>query len=140
MLDLLLGRGRRLTACATDDAHFVLNTRDRGAGWTMVKSETLDPDALLAALKAGDYYSSTGPVIHDLVVEPGRRLHVRCSPANRVFLLGGPARYQAIGEQGITEAEFDLSSWGQPYARVVVRDDAGRKAWTNPIWFDHRSA
>ena len=136
MLDVMLARGKRLTACATDDAHFVLNTRDRAAGWVMVKSETLDPDALLAALKTGDYYSSTGPVIHDLVVEPGERLHVRCSPANRIFLLGGPAKYRMVGEQGITEAEFDLRDWPSPYARVLVRDDAGRKAWTNPIWFD----
>ena len=124
-----------LTACATDDAHFVPNTHDRTAGWVMVKSETGDPDALLAALKAGDYYSSSGPEIYDLAVEPGERLFLRCSPANRVFLIGGPAKYQTIGEQGITEAEFDLSSWTSPYARVLVRDDAGRKAWTNPIWF-----
>jgi hypothetical protein len=136
MLDLLIAQGQRLTACATDDAHFVLNTRDRESGWVMVKSETCDPDALVTALKAGGYYSSTGPVIHDLVIEPGERLHIRCSPANRVFLLGGPARYQMVGEQGIAEAEFDLSGWEVPYARVVVRDDAGRKAWTNPIWFD----
>lgn len=139
MLDLALARGQRLTACATDDAHFVPNTHDRAAGWVMVKSETLDPDALLAALKAGDYYSSTGPVIHDLRIEPGKRLCVRCSPAERVFLLGANARYQAIGEQGITEAEFDLSAWESPYARVLVRNAAGKKAWTNPIWFDEGS-
>jgi hypothetical protein len=137
MLDLMLARGQRLTACATDDAHFVPNTHDRAAGWVMVKSETLDPDALLAALKAGDYYSSTGPVIHDLCVEPGTRLCVRCSPAERVFLLGAGAKYKAIGEQGITEAEFDLSAWKSPYARVLVRDAAGKKAWTNPIWLEH---
>ncbi len=136
MLDLALGRGQRLTACATDDAHFVLGTRDRAAGWVMVKSETLEPDALIAALKAGHYYSSSGPEIHALDVVPGRCLSLRCSPANRVFLLGGPAKYTMLGEQGITEAEFDLSDWNQPYARVLVRDDAGRKAWTNPIWFE----
>jgi predicted metal-dependent phosphoesterase TrpH len=136
MLDLLLARGRRLTACATDDAHFERNSRDRAAGWTMVKSETLDPDALLAALKAGDYYSSTGPVIHDLRVEPGQRLHIRCSPASRIFLLGGPAQYRVAAEQGVTEAEFDLSEWPSPYLRVVVRDAAGHRAWTNPLWFD----
>jgi hypothetical protein len=136
MLNLLLAQGKRLTACATDDAHFVLNTRDRASGWVMVKSETLDPDALLAALKVGDYYSSSGPKIHDLVIEPGERLLLHCSPANRVFLIGGPAKYEMLGEQGITEAEFDLSSWTSPYARVLVRDDAGRKAWTNPFWFE----
>ena len=136
MLDLFLARGSRLTACATDDAHFVLNTRDRESGWVMVKSATLDPGSLLTALKAGDYYSSSGLEIHELVVEPGRQLHLRCSPANRVFLIGGPAKYQTIGEQGITEAVFDLSAWTSPYARVVVRDNNGRKAWTNPLWFD----
>jgi hypothetical protein len=134
MLDVLLARGRRLYACATDDAHFVPNSRDREAGWVMVKSETLDPDALVTALKAGDYYSSTGPVIHDLTIEPGKRLWLRCSPANRVFLLGGPATYIALGEQGVTEAEFDLSAWRSPYLRVLVRDEEERKAWTNPVW------
>lgn len=136
MLDLALARGQRVTACATDDAHFVLNSHDRAAGWVMVKSERLEPDALVEALKTGDYYSSTGPVIHDLTVEPGERLMVRCSPAQRVFLLGANARYRAIGEQGMTEAEFDLSDWASPYARVLVRDAAGKKAWTNPVWFD----
>lgn len=134
MLDLVLARGQRVTACATDDAHFVPNTHDRATGWVMVKSETLDPDALLAALKAGDYYSSTGPAIHDLCLEPGKRLIVRCSPAERVFLLGAGAKYRAVGERGITEAEFDLSDWRSPYLRVLVRDAAGRKAWSNPIW------
>jgi hypothetical protein len=125
MLDVLLARGRRLTACATHDAHFVHNTRDREAGWVMVKSETLDPEAPVATLKAGDYYSSTGPVIHDLVIEPGKRLWLRCSPANHIFVLGGPATYTVVGEQGVTETEFDLSEWQSPYARVLVRDGEG---------------
>ena len=63
-------------------------------------------------------------------------MRLRCSPANRIFFIGGPAKYKTMGEQGITEAEFDLSDWDSPYARVLVRDDAGRKAWTNPIWFE----
>jgi hypothetical protein len=136
MLDLMLARGKRVFACATDDAHFILNTRDRLAGWVMVKSEELTPEAILAALKRGDFYSSTGPVIHDLVVVPGERLWVNCSPANRIFLIGGPAEYTVLGEQGVTEAEFDLRTWRRNFARLVVRDDAARKAWTNAIWFD----
>lgn len=136
MLDLVLEQGMRVTACATDDAHFVPNTHDRAAGWVMVKSETLDPDALLGALKSGDYYSSTGPVIHDMQVEPGKTITVHCSPAERVFLIGARAKYQAVGEQGATEAAFDLSDWPSPWARVVVRDAAGKKAWTNPVWLN----
>ena len=136
MLDLMLARGRRIFGCATDDAHFILDTRERLVGWVMVRAEDLEPDALLAALKRGDFYSSTGPTIVDLVVEVGERLWVSCSPANRIFVIGGPAEYLMVGEQGVTEAEFDLRGWRRNYARVLVRDDAGRKAWLNPIWFD----
>ena len=135
MWDLMLARGMRFSACATDDAHFLLNTRDRGAGWAMVKSEANTPESILAALKAGAYYSSSGPEIHDIAIE-GNSVHVRCSPANRIFLIGGPAKYRQVGEQGITEATFSLDNWKSPFFRIVVRDDHGKKAWSNPIWLD----
>lgn len=135
LLDLTLSRGRRIHACATDDSHFVLNTRERLSGWVMVKSVSNASTALLTALKAGDYYSSSGPAIYDLRVADGV-LEVSCSPAERVFIIGGPAQYASVGEQGITEAVFDLSRWPAPWVRVVVRDTVGRKAWTNAIWLD----
>lgn len=134
MFDYALARGKRLFACATDDAHFMPNSRERLAGWVMVKSETLEPASLLAALKAGDFYSSTGPQIVDMRLE-SNRLYVRCSPADRVFAIGIPTEYKSVGEQGITEAEIDLAGWRSPYVRVLVRDAFGRKAWSNPIWF-----
>ncbi len=136
MWDLALARGKRLFACATDDAHFLPNSRERLAGWVKVKSETLSPEALLGALKAGDFYSSTGPDILDMEVVPGEKLTVRCSPANRVFILGHPPEYASVGEQGLTEAEFSLKAWHSPYLRVLVRDDSQRKAWSNPVWFE----
>jgi hypothetical protein len=134
MLDMMLARGKRFFACAADDAHFVPNSRERLAGGVMVKSETLSPEALLAALKAGDFYSSTGPQIIDMQLE-GQRLSVRCSPADRIFALGIPTEYKSVGEQGITQAEFDLTGWRSPYVRVLVRDVFGRKAWSNPQFF-----
>jgi len=133
LFDLALARGRRLHACATDDSHFVLNTRERLAGWVMVKSALNTPAAILAALKAGDFYASSGPTIFDLTVIEGI-LRISCSPAERIFVIGGPATYASVGEQGITEATFDLRHWPGPYVRVLVRDLAGRKAWSNPIW------
>ncbi len=136
MLDYMLARGRRLNICATDDAHFVLHSRERLMGWVMVKSEALEPDALLNALKAGDFYSSTGPRIVDVEIEPYKRMYVRCTPADRVFVLGVPTEYKSVGGQGVLEAEFDLTGWRSPYGRILVRDEFGRKAWSNPIWFD----
>ncbi len=134
MIDYMLARGRHLNICATDDAHFVPNSHERLIGSVMVKSEELSPEALLAALKAGDFYSTTGPLITHVEVEPGKRLSLRCTPANRVFIMGVPTEYKSIAEQGITQAEFSLENWRSDYVRILVRDDAQRKAWSNPIW------
>ncbi|MEN9239165.1 MAG: CehA/McbA family metallohydrolase, partial [Thermostichales cyanobacterium SZTDM-1c_bins_54] len=88
MLDYMLARGKRLTALATDDAHFVPNANEHMLGWVMVKAPCLDPEALLQALKAGDFYASSGPRLLDVVIEVGKRLYVRCSPAVRIYALG----------------------------------------------------
>jgi hypothetical protein len=70
--DQLLTEGRNLTLIATDDAHF--SEPDHFGGWTMVKAETNTPEALLAALKAGAFYSTQGPELRDVRVEDGQTL------------------------------------------------------------------
>ena len=132
ILDLLLSEGRRLTACATDDAHF--HTPDHFGGWVMVKAESRDPDALLTALKSGHYYSSQGPCLHDVWIAD-KRVHVRCSPADRIIVAGaGSASKQEIGK-GLQEASFPLAAFRPGgWLRVTVADRHDRRAWSNPIW------
>lgn len=144
LMDQLLNEGRRLTAFATDDAHFHHGDFDAFGGWVQVRAESLEPEALLAALKAGHFYSSQGPVIQELSIA-GDELSVACSPVNVVTVMGGTSRtVQRVG-RGITGATLDLSgldrSWlpqqrRSPWIRVAVVDQAGRRAWTNPIWLD----
>jgi hypothetical protein len=134
LLDLMLARGHRYNAIATDDAHFIPNSREHFSGWVMVKSEELSPESLLAALKAGDYYSSTGLEITRIEVVPDDHVYVECSPATRVFAIGIPTEYTSVGALGITEARLSLKNWRSPYVRILARDDTGRKAWSNPIW------
>lgn len=136
LLDVLTARGHRYSAPATDDAHFNPDRADVGLGWTMVKSETLDPDALLAALKAGHFYSSTGPQIHDVALVPGEKVVVRCSPAERIFVLGEIYQARVAYGLGLTEATLDISGLKTRYLRVIVRDARGGRAWSNPIWLD----
>jgi hypothetical protein len=136
MVDLMAARGRRYTACATDDAHFSPHRADTLLGWVQVKSPSLDPDALLKALKAGHYYSSTGPQIFDVRIQPGKKAMVRCSPASRVFITGRGWTAAHVSGNGLREAELDLSHFDSPYGRIIVRDANGGRAWTNPIWFD----
>ena len=136
MLDTLLAQGYRYFACATDDAHFHRRYADVLRGWVQVKSETLTQDAILSALKNGHYYSSTGPMIHDIQVESGERLSVRCSPVDSIFVTGKAALAEAVHGHGLREAVVSLQHFDSPYCRVTIRDRAGGRAWSNPIWFE----
>lgn len=131
-LDLLLSEGRRLDLIATDDAHFT--EPDHFGGWVMVKAEENAPEALLASLKAGAYYSSQGPELRGLEIE-GRRLRVRCSAAASVIVQGRGTAAVAVHGASMTEAEVGLARFADsPWIRVTVVDRAGRRAWSNPIW------
>jgi hypothetical protein len=134
LLDLLLARGKRYNACACDDAHFLPRYHDSMLGWVWVKSEALTPEALLEALKAGDYYSSTGPEIYDIQIYSGNKVYVRCSPAERIYVSGFRDQAASVGGKGITEAEIPLRYIKSQYIRVTVKAENGTRAWSNPIW------
>jgi predicted metal-dependent phosphoesterase TrpH len=134
MLDVMLARGYRYFACATDDAHFKPDFHDTIRGWVWVKSEALTPESILAALKRGEFYSSTGPQIFDLQVKPKDYIRVRCSPASSIFVTSKGAWSVYKHGHGITEAELNIRKLDSPYCRVSIRDEHGGRAWSNPIW------
>ncbi|HTN97923.1 MAG TPA: phosphotransferase, partial [Nordella sp.] len=123
------------------DAHF--HHDDHFGGWVHVKAAANDPDLLLEALKQGQYYSSQGPLIHDLSIE-GRELHVTSSPVDTIVVVCGHSRTVMRIGKSITSASLDLTKlergWlltkQSPWFRVVVIDQAGKRAWSNPIWKD----
>ncbi|MEM7684465.1 MAG: CehA/McbA family metallohydrolase [Pseudomonadota bacterium] len=132
--DLLLTDGKRLSGCATDDAHF--KGPDHFGGWVMVKAQVNEPDLLLRALKEGHYYSSQGPLLHDLWIADGM-IRVQCSPAERVIALGSRAAAKHVHGKGMMQAELPLAAFKEGgWVRVVVADRFDRKAWSNPIWLD----
>jgi hypothetical protein len=137
VLDGLLEQGRRVLVNAGDDAHFG-HPADRFGGWVEVYCDRLDPDALLASLKAGRYYSTQGPALYELLLD-GNQLHVETSEVYAIGVTGSGDRWQSgteyISQQGgTTVATFELSSFHGSYCRVTVVDSAGRRAWSNPIW------
>lgn len=141
LLDQMLTEGHRLTAFATDDAHF--KSPDHFGGWVHVKAESLDPDALLNSLKNGNYYSSMGPQIHSIEMT-GKEISIACSPVDTITVLCGTSRTALRTGRAITEASFDLArlekGWllkkQSAWFRVVVIDNGGKRAWSNPIWWD----
>lgn len=155
--DMLLARGVRVAAIATDDHHQPGFNAFRG--WTMVRAAERSADAVMAALRAGAFYSSSGPVIRDLRFEDCG-LVVETSPATSIALVGQPpygARVNAgphgLSERGLarrresglpegaldgellTSVRFEpMPGLRNHYLRVEVTDERGRMAWANPVW------
>lgn len=140
LLDQMLNEGHRLTAIATDDAHF--RTPDHFGGWVHVRAPSLDPEALLASLKAGHFYSSQGPRFHDISLS-GKTIGIATTPVDSITVVCGNSRSCVASGRAITSAEFDLSAlekgWllekKSPWFRVTAIDNGGKRAWSNPFWF-----
>jgi len=145
--DEALERGRGFFALATDDSHHP--GYDSGFAWTMVRAADRSQEAVLAALRSGSFYGSTGPDIHNVTVDEAA-VTVECSPAASVTLVSSRARgaranagrlgYPKDSEilardaNGLIIAVRLERQYQVPYGRVEVADPAGRKAWTNPLW------
>lgn len=131
----MLNEGRKLNLIATDDAHF--STPDHFGGWVMVKAVENTPDALLAALKNGDFYASTGPQIHDIRMTR-LTVEVDCSSATTITVQGFGSAAVAICGAALTTGSIALDRFAaSPWIRVTVIDRDGKRAWSNPIWLDH---
>jgi hypothetical protein len=129
--DYLLNEGKKISFTATDDSHFELP--DWGGGWVMVAAAELSQNALVAALKAGHHYASTGADFNDLQIEDGV-LTVTSSPVENVVISG--AGHMAMAETGkdMTVTQFDLVKFRSDWFRITLRDAAGKMAWSNPYY------
>ena len=144
ILDVLMSRGRRIDACATDDAHFEYpEYPDHGLGWVEVRAEKNDPAELVAALRAGHFYASEGPKLLDVRFD-GDDVVVANSPVVKVIVSGGGERYECRYGLDLTETRVPLTFFRNgafevdpalgSYLRITVVDARGKRAWTNPIW------
>jgi hypothetical protein len=144
--DELLEAGRHCPALATDDSHHP--GFDSGFAQTWVRAGERTAEAVLEALRGGAFYSSAGPLLHD-VRRDGDHVTVRCSPCRSVTLVSGKSIGAAVnaGRLGyrhggetvaedagglVVEARLSVPPAAR-HVRVEVADTAGRKAWANPI-------
>ncbi|MBR0680386.1 phosphotransferase [Roseomonas eburnea] len=131
MADLLLAEGRHINLIAVDDAHFACP--DAFGGWLMVKAEANEPEPLLEAIKSGRFYSTQGPLIHDIAWGTDE-VEVTCSPAASVMALGrGSLAVQSV-QANQTRVRLPIGKLlPGGFARIVVADAQGRRAWANPV-------
>ncbi len=128
-----LAVGKRRWGVAVDDAHW--SRYDYGGGWVMVQADDLTIPSLCEALLAGRFYSTSGPEIHDFVVNDGKAF-ARTSPAARIAFVADAHRGLCLfAEEGasIVEGVYSLPE-SAAYVRLEVTDTRGRKAWSNPLY------
>jgi len=133
----LLERNNSVLGLAVDDAHIRAEHPGWNGGWVMVATAERTPAAILSALRAGHFYSSCGPVIHNIAYD-GRRVTIETSPVQFARLVGPNSHGQRVGSfdgRRLTTAAFDVpDEWR--YAYLEVEDDMGRRAWTNHLFVD----
>ena len=133
--DDLLDRGGPVFGIAADDAHGT--EHDCFNGWIMVKAEELTIESVMTALRTGAFYSTLGPQIVDMALD-GKTLTVQCSGAKSIAFKADCSRGKRVlspaGEL-MTEVAYQVPESAK-YVRVEVTDEAGKKAWSNPFFFN----
>ncbi len=122
-----------LYGLATDDAHHYaewgLGHPNPGRGWVMVRATELTPEAVIAAMKAGDFYATSGVLLEEvhrerdrLVVEvdaePGIDYTIRFVGTRRTGEGTGPIG-EEFGESTGERAEYRFDG-DELYVRAVV--------------------
>ncbi len=129
--DFLLSRGRRIHLIASDDCHDV----QRGPCFrssVYVFSDDLTIPSLIASLKAGNFYSSTGPTISQITVTDQQIRIQLPEPAHIEFLITGGRTIQ--DHYNVSVAEYSVHG-NEGYIRVrITRIKDGKKAWSNPFF------
>ena len=144
--DELLEAGRLCSALATDDSHHP--GFDSGFAWTWLRVTERSRDGVLAALRDGRFYASSGPELRD-IRRNGDTVEVRCSPCRSVTLVSGKStgaavnagrlgyRHKAdvteVGEDGLIIGAVLTIPPAASHARVQVTDAAGGTAWSGPF-------
>ena len=145
--DDILQRGGACLGIATDDSHYA--GQDSRLAWTMVRAPERSREAILAALRSGSFYGSTGAAIETVEVHEDGHVDVRCSPAKAVTLRSGRwdgcrvnagplemnwrgSAVERTAQGALTAVRFDppeFERWG----RVEVLGVDGGLAWSNPF-------
>lgn len=146
-----------LYGLATDDTHDYHGERTRaigGRGWIMVRARFLTPESIIRAMRAGDFYASTGVVLRDVSFEDGA-LRLEIEPVgNEVFTTKFVGTIEGeedapgvlLMEVKGTVAEYRLTG-NELYVRAIVTSNAApdvpstefpfKRAWTQPVgWRD----
>ena len=135
--DDLLNRGKLMWGFAVDDSHQHFNNHrpiDICDAWIMVKMSELTEASVMHAIKSGHFYSSNGPVIHNVTIQDGK-ISVSTSEVKIIKFIANAHNgesFTAKEKGSLTEAEYRIRG-SERYIRIECFDETGRTAWSNPL-------
>jgi hypothetical protein len=137
--DDLLNMGKKILGFAVDDAHCLMKhllPLDICEAWINVKAASLTVPKIIDSIEKGLFYSSNGPELKDIKIDR-ETIEVISSPVKSIAFIsnGICGENNSVREGFIEEARFDIKG-SEIYVRIEVTDWKGRKAWSNPIYFD----
>lgn len=144
--DDLLRVGNRLCPVAADDSH---SPRSHFGGFVMLEADRLDYASVMEALENGDLYASAGPELKSICID-GNKCIVECSNVRAICLSTERRLSRCVerkGDEPLVRAEMDLTRYfrearerndktSPAYLRIMLIDDAGRKAYSRAYYED----
>ena len=120
---------------SVDDAHLRPEHPGWNGGWIVVNASELSREAVLTAIKHGNFFSSCGPEFKSITFD-GKFLNIESTPVQFVRLVGPASCGERIGSfdgQLVTQASMELpDDW--KYAYMEIEDEKGNRAWTNTLF------
>jgi predicted metal-dependent phosphoesterase TrpH len=131
-IDNLLTTGHRVFMTAVDDCHNIAGG-SFNQGYVVVHAETETKADILKALRAGQFYASTG---NDISLELNGNIITATSTASSKFEFIGKNGKVLNTVNGATSATYTIQGY-ELYVRVrATRTSDNKLAWTQPIFID----
>ena len=129
-VDLMACRGTYFGLLATDDTHYY--DGDEATASIMIMADSLCPEDLRRALKAGNYYATTGPELHAFVRDG--IIEIYCSPCVTVDVFTNACWAKDHHNEGenLTHVIVPLKETDR-FVRVEATDKEGRTAYSTII-------
>ncbi len=127
---LSASNGRLVYGVAADDNHHTQSKT--GRGWIVVRSPALNKVDILDNIRNGNFYTSTGIVLNDYVIDfTAKTITIDSQNGNTIIFIGNNGTILktvsgAIATYQVTGAE--------KYVRAKITNTAGKMAWTQPIF------
>ncbi len=131
--DRMLSGGRHCWGYANDDCH---ERSDFGVAWNVAQSMDRDPESIVAALREGRCYASTGVTITSIGVH-GRHIAVETRNADSIAAITNWGwRAQTFEGPAATFRVPDEFAVDMTYVRFECFGRGESMAWTQPFFID----